>query len=411
MNEQKEQEPQIFNRVIMDDRSEPPTDSAIALVSEGIKARMQLAFFMAAKNKRSYDHAKIRIIENCKRFYDPDPKKGMMYRKPVSDKREVVGLNIRWVEMALREWQNVYTDVAITHEDAEKRRFKVSCIDLETNTHFCVERTVYKKVERHNAKGREVIGKRHTSDGGIIYIVRATDEETDTRMASEISKVIRNEGARLIPIEIKEDSIHAIYETAKEKGKNNPDAEKDAIISAFLEIGIYPKDIESLLGHTLDRIEPHELIRLREIFSTIRDGEATWNDYVQAGNGDDGGGNGGKKPPKDEKELAESLKQRQSVGDAGAGKESGEPPVGMAGNEAGGMVGTPSASPSPEIIEGERKAILNKITGALPKVKGGMQAFNNEFAKTFPALQNITQLDLDGARVMWEWMQEQNKKG
>ena len=107
------------------------------------------------------------------------------------------------------------------------------------------------------------------------------------------------------------------------------------------------------------------------------------------------------KTPSDEKELTDNLKEKhktKSVGDAGAG------------NEAGGMVGTPSASPSPEIIEEERKAMINKIAAALPKFKGGMQKFNNQFATKFPLLQNITQLDVDGARVMWEWMQEQNKK-
>lgn len=382
------------------------TNSAIALVSEGIKARMQLAFFMAAKNERSYDDAKLRIVENCKKYYDPDPKKGMLYRKPVSEKVTITGLNIRFVEMALTVWKNIFTDTVILYDDENKRIIKVTCIDLENNTHFSSERTIVKRIERHDIRGREVLSKRITSKGEIIYTVRATDDEIDIATERTSAKMKRNEGLRLIPIEIKEAAIQAIKETAAAAGKNNPDAEKNIILTAFREIGVYPKDIESILGHTLDRVEPHELVKLREIYAAINDGEATWNDYMQSGNGD----HGDKKPPKDEKELAASLKEKQSVGDAGAGNESGESPVGMAGNEAGDQAGVSSAAPSPEIIEGERKAMLNKITGAMAKLKGGMTAFNKEFAKKFPSLQNITQLDLDGARVMWEWMQEQNKK-
>uniref|UniRef100_A0A6M3IGB4 Putative DNA recombination protein n=1 Tax=viral metagenome TaxID=1070528 RepID=A0A6M3IGB4_9ZZZZ len=103
-----------------------------------------------------------------------------------------------------------------------------------------------------------------------------------------------------------------------------------------------------------------------------------------------------KKPPKDEKELAKNLKQKQAVGDAGAGK-SGESPDGMAGNEAGGMVGTPSASPSPESIPDFATMEMRKlIAQSVASYKGGAMAFAKMLKRDFN-LENITNIRYEDA--------------
>jgi hypothetical protein len=265
--------------VTMDDKSvekySDSADPAALAAAETAKQRIQAGYVMAFRKPRNSDDARQRILKSCKR---PKFAERVQYSKPVGGS-VIQGPSIRFAELAVREWGNIACDIQCVYEDDNVRRSKVFMTDLETNTTFAKEITIKKTVERKNAKGREVIGDRTNTFGKKVYIVIATDDELHNKEAALISKVVRNEGLRLIPSDVIDEAIDTANETLKKGIKSDPDAAKKKILDAFGDLGVTPSDIEQYLGHSTDRIALKEIENLRHIYETIREGDSTWEEY------------------------------------------------------------------------------------------------------------------------------------
>jgi hypothetical protein len=283
-------------------------DPAAVAAGEREKSRIQAAYFMAFQNPRNVEESRIRILQACKR---PVFAEKAEYKKPVGG-ATIKGPSIRLAELALREWGNVTTETQTVYEDDNVRRVKVFCTDLETNAMFAKEITLSKTVERKNATGREVVGERINSQGEVVFIVRATDDELNTKEAALVSKVVRNEGLRLIPTDIIEEALEMARKTVHDKTKEDPAAAKHKVLDAFASIGIMPSDLEQYLGHTTDNIQPAELDNLRTIYIAIKDGEAKWADYLEKPVTDDNpaGTNAAAKTMAKAEALKNGLKQQ-----------------------------------------------------------------------------------------------------
>lgn len=253
-----------------------PIDPGAVAAAESVKARIQSAYVMAMQRPRSEEQSRARILEACKR---PEFAQRVEYSKPVGGSR-INGPSIRFAELAVREWGNVLTESQVVYEDDNVRRIKITLLDLETNATFGKEIQIKKTVERKNKKGREVVGERPNSYGETVYIVKATDDELHNKEAAMISKVIRNEGLRLIPSDIVDEAIDIARKTIRDRDAQDPKAAKRKILDSFDGIGIKPKEIEKYLGHPLDTVSPAELGDLRAIYTAIKSGEATWAQYT-----------------------------------------------------------------------------------------------------------------------------------
>lgn len=261
---------------IMEMTSLQPVDTAAVAAAEGAKARIQAAYLMALNRPRSEDQARIKILEACKR---PRFAERVEYSKPVSG-RAIKGPSVRFAELALRQWGNVFTDVQVVFEDEEKRRVRIMVLDLETNSAFSRDVTVSKTVERKNSKDREVIRERENSKGEIVFVVRATDDELANKESAMVSKGFRNEGLRLIPADIIDEALDTARKTLHDRDAKDPKEAKNRVLDSFASIGVTPKDLEKYLNHSIDQVSPAELQTLRGMFRAIRDGESTWAEYV-----------------------------------------------------------------------------------------------------------------------------------
>ena len=248
------------------------------------KATIEAKFVIALQRPRSIMSARSAILDACKR---PAFAEGAMYRKKQGSKQVngrwednyIEGLSIRFAEQALNAWRNVDVTAVTAWEDENARLIRITVTDLETNLSYSDEAMLQKTVERKKVRdGQDVIGERETSDGGKVFIVRTTDEEMANKVNAAKSKAIRNSGLRLIPQDILEEAEEAIRAT-KEKGGGDPKAQVKKVIDAFGGIGVPPNEIEAYLGHPIEQASPKEIIDLRSIFTTIRDGEARWTDY------------------------------------------------------------------------------------------------------------------------------------
>ncbi len=263
-------------------------DPASVAAGEAAKARIQSAYIMAYQKPRDDMESRDRILKACKRSEFAGKAE---YSKPVGSKF-IKGPSVRFAELALREWGNIMTEVTTLYEDDGIRRVRVSVLDLETNAQFTRDIQIKKTIERRSKKGREddFISERKNSYGETVYILRATDEEMHTKESAWVSKVLRNEGLRLIPTDIIEEGMAEARKTVADRATKDPEGEKKRVLDSFSSIGISPKEVQKYIRHTLDTISPAELVSLRAVYQSIRDGESTWADYiVDASDGNDKG--------------------------------------------------------------------------------------------------------------------------
>lgn len=242
------------------------------------KALVEAKFVMAVQRPRNMLAVRDKILEACAR---PGFAASAWYAKPVGGGK-VRGPSIRFAETAIQCMTNISVMPSIVYEDREKLVLDVQVIDLESNTSYGDQVTMTKTVERKDGRGREIIGERTNTNGEKVFIVLATEDEMANKTNSAKSKIIRNSGLRLIPQDIIEEAEWSVRETL-EKGGDDPAREKKRMADAFSFIGIKPVELEKYLGHGLDSISPGELQDLREVYATLKDGEAKWSDYVEKG--------------------------------------------------------------------------------------------------------------------------------
>lgn len=254
-------------------------DSGVMVAAETAKAHVQAAYLMAMQHPRNRDQARLNILHACRR---PEFAETAEFSKPTAEGK-IVGFSIRFAEAAIQEWGNIFVDTRTIIDDERVIRKCVLVRDLETNASFSTEVSIYKTVERKSPRDREIVGRRTNSAGQVVFIVKATDEEMLNKEFSVVSRVIRNNGLRLLPPDILHEARDLCRATLRDKDAKDPQASRKKIIDSFAEIGVKPENLETLLGHPLDAITPADLGHLRKVYRALSEGEATWKDYFGKG--------------------------------------------------------------------------------------------------------------------------------
>lgn len=251
-------------------------DPAAVAAAEEAKALVQAAYTMALHRPRNYMQARQRILDACKR---PAFAATVEYAKPIGGST-VRGPSIRFAELAVQQWGNLRVDTSTTFENDELRKVRVQVLDLETNTCFGKVITINKTVERSNGKGREVLRERTNTSGHPVYIVKATEDELAVKEAAAISKVVRNEGLRLIPQDIIDEALE-IARAARCGEVADPQERVRKVCDAFAALRVTPEDLSVYLGCPVDKASPVQIDDLQTVYTAIKSGEARWSDYVQ----------------------------------------------------------------------------------------------------------------------------------
>jgi hypothetical protein len=252
-------------------------ETAATAVAARMKAEVEAAYIMAMRRPRDFEDVRSRLLKDCRR---PSFAAVAKYRKPIGN--GIVGPSIRFAEAALRCMGNVRAETVVVYDDERKRILRVCVTDLEANISYPLEITIEKVVERHKTDGRAVVGERVNSEGKKVYQVLATDDEILNKQNALVSKALRTSGLRLLPGDILDEAMQQVDRTKKDQAAKDPDAEKRSLVDAFSAIGVSATDLSDYLGHSLDRVTPAELVELREVFVSVRDGEATWEAVMES---------------------------------------------------------------------------------------------------------------------------------
>lgn len=252
--------------------------AATAMASKA-KALVEARFTVAMHRPRNLMQARSDILDACRR---PRFAEAALYAKPVAGKK-MIGPSIRFAETAIQCMRNIVVDTTTVHEDEESRTINIAVTDLENNLSYGKDVTISKTVERRQLKeGQQPISKRLNTYGDMVFLVAATDDEIQNKIAAQESKVIRNCGLRLIPQDIIEEATEVIYDTrAKGAKAQDPATAVKKIVDAFQTLNISVMELEKYLEHSLATASPKEIEELRDIYTTVKEGEATWASYFK----------------------------------------------------------------------------------------------------------------------------------
>ena len=259
------------------ERSASGEMSASAATAQA-QAIVQARYIMALRQPRDVDDFRIRLLKDCER---PGFAEVAMYHRSVGGGKMAESASIRMIEAALQHFRNVHADHVITYEDKRCLKVHVEVTDVERNIGYGAEAIIDKTVERRALKdGQRPLGERLNSEGIKVYLVAATESDMRAKVGSEISKLIRGCGERLLPGDVIEEAEQAVRRVRETKVTADPSAERKRLSDAFAGLGIMPSELKKYLGHELDAATPTELIELGGVYLLVKDGESDWRSVL-----------------------------------------------------------------------------------------------------------------------------------
>lgn len=244
---------------------QPPAPSAgaghaLASVDEfRAIAEVQASMAIAKRFPRDEFAAYTRIMNACKR---PSLAENAAYAYPRGG-TTVTGPSIRLAEVLANAWGNIdygYREVGSGpgYTDVEAYAF-----DKESNSRSC--RTFRVSHIRSTKQGNK-----NLTDPRDVYEL----------VANQASRRIRACILQIIPGDVTEEAMKACESTIKKAGGDAPLVDRVRKMSAvFQEYGVTTEMLERRLGHKLDATIEQELVQLRRIYTSIKDGAAKREEF------------------------------------------------------------------------------------------------------------------------------------
>lgn len=287
-------------------------ETAASAVAAQATAMVQARYVMALQRPRDMDEVRARLLREVER---PGFAEAAWFRKPIG--QGVEGLSVRFAEAAARCLGNISSDPMVVFEDDRQRIVRLLVTDLESNVTYSKDIVVVKTVERNRLRdGQTALQVRTNSRGQATYIVEATDDEVLAKENSLISKAFRNAVERILPGDIKDECRVRIKAIRSGDVAKDPDAARKKVADAFAGIGVMPAQLKEYLGHDLATCSPAEIQDLRDLYSAIHTGEATWAEALEARGGEE-------KPEEPPKKPLEAAKERLRA----STRETAPPPI------------------------------------------------------------------------------------
>src|SRR5262249_31607490 len=127
-----------------------------------------------------------------------------------------------------------------------------------------------------------VRGMRENSYGDAVYLIDATADEFRNVMGSERSKLLRDNGQRLLPRDILDEARALIDATLANENARDPDAAKKKILDKFAGLGVSATMLKEYLGRPIETVTVKDLTDLGALHAGLKDGEYTWADVMRA---------------------------------------------------------------------------------------------------------------------------------
>jgi len=234
---------------------------AVEIESSRAIAEAQGKLVIAKKFPRDPYTAMQRILDACSR---PSLADSSMYEYSRSGSK-VRGPSIRLAEEIARCWGNIeYGQRELSNRDGVSE-MEAYAWDLETNTYSSQRFTV-----RH---------VRDTKNGSYDL----TDQRDVYEMTANLgARRMRARILAIIPDDVVEAAVKQCVQTIAHGGGEPFSKRIERLVSGFGQIGVSTGHLEKRLGHPLSETLPEQLVELRSIYQSLKDGQSTRTDWFGA---------------------------------------------------------------------------------------------------------------------------------
>lgn len=239
----------------------PSASNAIAEAGQQREiAEVQAAMVIAKRFPRDPIGAMDRILQACTR---PSLAEGALYSYSRGGS-DVTGPSIRLAEVAAQSWGNVQFGIRELEQRNGESTVEAFAWDIETNT--------------RQVKVFQVPHIRHTRQGA-----KRLEDPRD------VYELVANQGARrlracilgVIPGDVIEAAVKQCEETLRANADTSPDALKK-IVAAFEAYSVTQAQIEKRIQCRLEAIRPAQIVQLKKIYASLRDGMSVPADWFEA---------------------------------------------------------------------------------------------------------------------------------
>lgn len=222
-------------------------------------AEVQSAITVAKRFPRNQQQAMDNILNACTR---PTLANGALYSYARGG-QEITGPSIRLAEAMAQAWGNIDFGIRELEQKDGSSTVEAYCWDMETNT--------------RQVKVFQVAHARHTKAG--------TKKLTDPR---DIYEMVANQGARrlracilgVIPGDVTETAVKQCEQTMKASADTSPEAQQK-LVEAFKAFGVSKEQIEKRIQCRLDAIRPAQVVQLKKIYASLRDGMSKPDEWFE----------------------------------------------------------------------------------------------------------------------------------
>lgn len=279
---------------------------------------VQAAMVIAKRFPRNEQESINRIMKACQR-------KGLaeksMYEYPRGGER-VTGPSIRLAEAMAQSWGNIDFGIIELEQKAGESQVMAYAWDLETNT-------------------------RQTKVFSVPHIRATKKGNTSLKDPRDIYEMVANQGARrlracilgVIPGDVVESAVTQCEKTLMGDGKENLENTIRAVVNTFeKEYDITVPMLEKFIGCKVESFTMQNLIRLKKVYVSLKDGMAKREDYFEM------------LPPADDAEIGNPWEGKDGKDEKGKAKKKDKPePV----KEPESTQPEPAGEPDPSFIPPE----------------------------------------------------------
>ncbi len=230
-------------------------------VEVGRAAQEVMAAITSAKKfPRDEQAARQKILTACKRVALAEV---AMYSYPRGG-TQVTGPSIRLAEVLAQNWGNLHHGIMELEKNADQTVSLAFCKDLETNNYHTVQFII-----------------EHTRKVGKEYKKLVDPRDIYEHSANLSARRLRNCILKVIPPDVLNDAVAQCDKTlAGDQSVPIQDRIRD-MLTGFDSYSVTQAMIEERIGHKIDATNEHEIIALKKVFISIKDGMAKREDYFK----------------------------------------------------------------------------------------------------------------------------------
>lgn len=241
--------------------SAPAMTTTVTQATESSRAvaEVQAALFIARTNPRDQKRAMDRILNACRR---PSLAESAIYAYARGG-NSITGPSIRLAEAVAQQWGNMQFGIRELSNQGGKSEVQAFAWDVETNTRREITFTV--PHIRHTKKGSYKL-----EDPRDIY------------------ELVANQGARrlracilaVVPGDVVEAAVNQCQLTLQSHTDVTAEGIKK-LIEAFEPLSVSKAQIEKFCQCRAEAIKPAQIVRLRSIYTSLRDGMSSPSDWFE----------------------------------------------------------------------------------------------------------------------------------